>query len=360
MAGFSFSRGIYWNSSAPIPFNDGDYTGLDRLGRIKEIKWNNGSYDTVGFEYGYDRRNNRLFEKNTFGGTTGASPVAVDALLEYDNLNRLVDFQRGTLNGGNDAITSANLTQDWTLDQTGNWDSFNQAVDNPVSQSRTHNAVNELTVSGGGWANPDYDANGNMTLIPQPDNLLSNYTAVWDAWNRLVELKDGNDTVAQYQYDALNRRIIIRDFSSGSLTATNHLYLSSAEQVLEERVDSSSNPSKQFIWGLKFVDDLILRDRDTGGGTLDERLYGLHDLRYSIVAVADETGSVVERYTYDAYGCRKVLAGDFTSQSSTSYDWQFAYTGRRLDAVTGIYYFRRRYYHSKLGRFVSRDSLRLR
>ena len=36
----------------------------------------------------------------------------------------------------------------------------------------------------------------------------------------------------------------------------------------------------QFVWNLDYVDDLVLRDRDTtANGTLNERLYSLHDLR---------------------------------------------------------------------------------
>ena len=33
------------------------------------------------------------------------------------------------------------------------------------------------------------------------------------------------------------------------------------------------------------------------------------------------------------------------------------YTGRSLDTETGRYYYRNRYYHAQLGRFVSRDPI---
>ena len=42
----------------------------------------------------------------------------------------------------------------------------------------------------------------------------------------------------------------------------------------------------------------------------------------------------------------------FVSRSSSSYDWEFRYTGRREDLETGLYYFRARIYSAQLGRFV--------
>ena len=44
--------------------------------------------------------------------------------------------------------------------------------------------------------------------------------------------------------------------------------------MIEERV-GVSNPERQFVWGLRYVDDIVERDRDTNGnGTLDERCTG--------------------------------------------------------------------------------------
>ena len=145
-----------------------------------------------------------------------------------------------------------------------------------------------------------------MTEIPQPADLTSSYDATWDAWHRLVQLADGANTVALYQYDGANRRIMKSVYSGGTLDETQHVYYSSGAQALEERVDSSSAAEIQFVWNLGYVDDLVLRDRDTtSNGTLDERLYSLPDLRFSVMALTDGTGTVVERFAYDAYGTRR-------------------------------------------------------
>jgi hypothetical protein len=40
-----------------------------------------------------------------------------------------------------------------------------------------------------------------------------------------------------------------------------------------ERIDSSSNPDRQYTWGGRYIDDLILRTRDSDiNGSLDETL----------------------------------------------------------------------------------------
>ena len=135
------------------------------------------------------------------------------------------------------------------------------------------------------------------------------------------------------------------------------VFYSSGSQALEERLGSQSAAERQFVWNLGYVDDLVLRDRDTtDDGALDERLYSLPDLRYSVMALTDDSGNVVERLTYDAYGTTSAWKL-FASRASTNYDWEFRYTGRREDLNTGLYYFRARYYSAQLGRFISRDPL---
>ena len=98
----------------------------------------------------------------------------------------------------------------WTLSPTGNWsqyqvdamadDDYTDAED--LNQTRSHNLVNEIgTIGEGGnqmpWADPGYDARGNMTTVPAPSCMPTTYTATYDSWNRLIEVKSGGTTVRE-------------------------------------------------------------------------------------------------------------------------------------------------------------------
>ena len=62
------------------------------------------------------------------------------------------------------------------------------------------------------------------------------------------------------------------DSSSGQSDATRHFYYDNGWQCLEEHLDDGETAEHQFIWGLRYIDDLVLRDRDTdSNGTLNER-----------------------------------------------------------------------------------------
>jgi YD repeat-containing protein len=203
------------------------------------------------------------------------------------------------------AIASPAKEQDFALDPLGNWLGFltKSAGTKDLNQSRSHSKANEIAgiseTVGPAWADPVHDRAGNMTTIPKPGDMTGGYTGVYDAWDRLVEVKDGANTVAKYAYDGASGRIVKVTYAGGSPAETRHYYISSAWRVLEERVGSSTSPDRQYVWGRRYVDELILRDRDTdANGTLDERLYALQDGNFNVTAIADTSGAVVERSSY--------------------------------------------------------------
>ena len=248
------------------------YRGLDRFGRIKDSYWRDygSSADVDRIKYGYDRNGNRTYRENP---VATANSAYFDEKYFHDLLDRLKHMDRGRLNGPKDAVTDKTFAQCWSLDSTGNWRKFTEDSNGDgvwdLDQLRTSNRVNEITdlseYTGASWVTPAYNRAGNMTTIPKPADPTASFTATYDAWNRLVKLEDGSGTVAQYEYDGAKRRTVKKSYSGGVLSETRHFFYTepSRWQVVEERVDSETDPDRQFVWGQRYIDDLVLRDRDT-------------------------------------------------------------------------------------------------
>jgi len=367
--------GVNWTQVSLTGTNDphtGDiYTGLDRFGRVKDNRWHNAhtSTDLNRMMYGYDRAGNRTWQQNIVAGGLGQP---FDEAYRHDGLQRLQEQRRGVLDAQLKTIGECVSGQCWTLDSTGNWAGMRQSFSGcstwDLVQYRTANGVNEITditnVVGPAWAQPAYDAAGNMTTLPQPGDTTDSYTATYDAWNRLVKLTDGANTVAEYQYDGANRRTVQKTYASGVLSETRHLYYSDPAkwQVIEERVGAAPETApaeRQHVWGLRYIDDLVLRDRDTNGnGTLDERLYACQDANWNVTALFDPTGAVVERYTYSAYGTPLFLTPGFAARSASEFGWETLYCGYRYEAATGLFHVRHRVYLPAFGVWAQRDPLK--
>ena len=102
----------------------------------------------------------------------------------------------------------------------------------------------------------------------------------------------------------------------------------------------------------------------TGGQPLPAGIYYLlSDLLYRSAALTNSSGEIVEAYDTDAYGNTLIFSGPgadnawFTNDDVTSLQpaCETIFTGREYDPESQIYFYRARYYHPQLGRFVSRD-----
>ncbi len=104
----------------------------------------------------------------------------------------------------------------------------------------------------------------------------------------------------------------------------------------------------------------MLRDRETTQASsvtclaTNERLYALHDF-FNTTGVVNTSGTVLERYGYDAYGISRVMDANFGSRANSSYVWEARYGAYHWDGETGLYHVRNRFLHPKLGRWIARD-----
>jgi RHS repeat-associated protein len=149
-----------------------------------------------------------------------------------------------------------------------------------------------------------------------------------------------------------------KSYTGGTLTETRHFYYTepSKWQVVEERVDSETDPDRQFVWGQRYIDDLVLRDKDTDtDGDFDERLFAMQDANWNVTGYVDLTGVTVERYVYSPYGRRLVLNESWSPIADSLVDSTHACTGIQIEALPAFYCYRTRYVSTELGYFISRD-----
>lgn len=213
------------------------------------------------------------------------------------------------------------------------------------------------------WCSPEYNRVGNMVAIPKSADPTNYYVGIYDAWNRLMEVKAGDVTVHRCGYDGVNRCVIHKSFVLGTLDETRHLYYTQPLlwQVVEERLGTSpdsASPDRQFIWGMRYIDACVLRDRDANGdGILDERLYALQDANWNVSSVAGPYGAIQERYNYRSYGQPEFLNDSFAERTSSACGWEILFAGYSWNDELRIYNVRRRVLHPSLGAWTTRDPI---
>jgi RHS repeat-associated protein len=254
-------------------------------------------------------------------------PNGVLVEYSYDSASRLTSItykQNGTLLLGD-------LTYEY--DKNGNriktGGSFARTGVPQALGTTAYNAANHQTTFGDKTLT--YDNNGNLQTITDSGGTT---TYTWNARNQLTGIS-GPGVSATFVYDGLGRRE--KKTINGGLA-----------EFLFDGVDPVQETSAATILGNMLsgagVDEFITRS-DVGTGTTSTLLT---DALGSPVALADGSGVVQTEYTYEPFG-KTTLSG---SSNSSSYQ----YTGRENDG-TGLYYYRARYYHPALQRFISEDPI---
>jgi RHS repeat-associated protein len=280
-----------------------NYDATDRLTQITQ-----GSA-TVTFAYDMANRRTGLTLPN--GVVTGYT---------YDATSRLTGL---TYSLGATVLGTLTYSYDANGNRTvmgGTWAAT--GLPQPVA-SATYDAANRQVTFGG--LTLSYDLNGNLT-----SDGTNTYT--WDARNQLVGM-NGASVTASFSYDPLGRR----QGKTINSAATQFLYdgLTPVQELTGAAVGAN------LLTGLG-IDEYFTRTDTTGAS------HFLADALGSTLALTDATGSIPTTYTYEPFGAT-TITGATTGNS-------FAYTGRENDG-TGLYYYRARYYHPALQRFISEDPI---
>lgn len=296
------------------------YDNNNRLSEIQHLA-------TANFEhlkYNYKDNDDKASIENLINGQFSKQ-------FTYDNENRLTAYKRGQLAGG---VISNPLEQiGYAYDGVGN---RTTATVNGAAINYAVNVMNGYASStqGGATTNYTYDGNGNQ------ENTIT-HQFEFDEENRVISVDNGS--TATYKYDPLNRRI-----QKATPTDTINYYYHKL-RVIEERNENDQTLAT-YVYG-DFLDDVLQMER---GGA---KYYYHKDGMSSTTSLTDANANVVERYDYDAFGNVTYLDADYNVIANSVAGNEYLYTGQRLDAETGLYYYKNRYYDASTGRFIQRDPM---
>ena len=323
---------------------------LDALNRITNVIANGSS----AASYGFDPSGN-LHSVRYGNGVTNLS--------QYDLLNRLTNSAWKS-----NLLTLASFY--YQLGATGNRTNLTETMLTSVT-NRTYAwhydllyRLQQETISGLGSVGYGFDLVGNRTNRNSSIAGLTNQISTFSADDLLgIDRYDRNGNTTNscgnsYQYDPLNR---LTNFNNGAVFlaydgdgkrvkktagSTNFFYLiddgnpSGYGQVLEEWTVSTTatNLNRVYNWGLALVSQ-----RDPGGSTS----YFIFDGHGSTRVLADNGGTIVNAFAFDAYG--NLIA------SNTAPQTVYLYNCQQFDPNLGSYNLRARTYDPGTGRFPTAD-----
>lgn len=193
----------------------------------------------------------------------------------------------------------------------------------------------------------EWDANGNQIR----GTGAAGADFVWDAENRPVEVTLAGGKVVRHRYDADGHRIATETWEEGELVRRSE-YLVDPEhrlgtgdpglglsQVIAVIEDGAPGISEYHVRGT----DLLATLRGS-----EVRFVHGEDLG-TVRALTDETASVSDRYTFEAFG--SLLAHQGTDPGSV------LFAGEPFDQASGLYQLRARWLSPGQGRFLSGDPL---
>ena len=170
-----------------------------------------------------------------------------------------------------------------------------------------------------------YDAQGNT--LSDGEN-----TYLYDCLNRITEVKTKAGDIQKNHYDAEGLRSQMEE--NGKLVS----FVYADREVITEEDEAGAHI--RYIRGHELLASDSERARTYYHYACDEM--------GSITDITDCHGTVLNHYAYDAFGNRTV--------EEETVENRFGFAGEMMDAVTGQYYLRARFYNPVIARFLSEDT----
>ena len=170
-----------------------------------------------------------------------------------------------------------------------------------------------------------YDAQGNT--LGDGEN-----TYLYDCLNRIAEVQTKAGDIQKNHYDAEGLRSQMEE--NGKLVS----FVYADREVITEEDEAGAHI--RYIRGHELLASDSAHARTYYHYACDEM--------GSITDITDCDGTVLNHYAYDAFGNRTV--------EEETVENRFGFAGEMMDAVTGQYYLRARFYNPVIARFLSEDT----
>ncbi len=274
------------------------------------------------------------YSYNDLGERTGITRGdGVSTTYAYDGAWRLASLahsfptstnnQTNTLSydaaSGITSVGSANTAYDWTGSAAG-------------SRSYTINGQNQVTVSAGNTLS--YDGRGNLS-----SDSVNSYG--YDSDNNLISF----NSTSTLRSDPVGRLMEVTDLSGGvATTASRWFRYDGASLLAEYGMTSADNGTlyRRYVPGPGTDETVVWYD----SADTTARRWLMTDVRGSVTAVVDASGTVLAVNTYDEYGV-----------PNSANIGRFQYTGQTWIPELGLYHYKARDYSPTLGRFLQTDPI---
>jgi RHS repeat-associated protein len=222
------------------------------------------------------------------------------------------------------------------LDNAGN---RTRVVETGVHKLYSPNNLNQYTQAEGIGV-----GNGSQHEVSSYQNV--SYYYIND--ERLKQVTCGNNNYYLY-YDALGRCV------KRKLNNVTTFYIYDGEKPILE-YNSAGSLVGRNVYG-KWIDEILRREY---GG---QSYFFQQDRNHNVTHLTNGSGTVVEKYKYDAFGAVTIYDGSGNQLNYSGFNNRFYFTGREYAAwsATGynagfrFYEYRARAYSPTLGRFMSED-----
>ena len=297
-------------SANPPARHEYDYDALGRPTRRRDT-WNTAAPKTTRL-FTYNSRGELVGDQLRPGGRFG---------YQYDNIgNRKEAFEFGS-------------TTDYETDEL--------------------NRYAGIVRNGGEAFTPQYDADGNQTLVKTSTGI---WTVTYNAENRPVkfESEDGGTTV-ECAYDSMGRRFE-KKVTVGGTAGFHARYLYRDHLQVAECDLTGETPElvRSYLWDPSEPEAtrvLAMTRWEANGTQVKEHLYCMHDAMKNVTSLFGEARGRRALYEYRPYG------GLVTSEGNMAQENKFRFSCEYMDDELGLIYYNYRHLNPRDGRWISRDPI---